>query len=95
MKKIKNFYKVCNPTETNKRTGNVCVNINDVAKFNKDFRFSYNVDGKDYDLILKKEWVRDNLKGLWGRGIRKDGSEYAYNFYVLRINDILMEYEVA
>lgn len=91
----KNFYTVCNPTESNVRTGNVCVNIDDVAKFNKDFRFKYNIDGVNYDFILKKEWVRDNIKGLWGRGERKDGSKYSFNFYVLKINDILNTVDAA
>jgi hypothetical protein len=85
MKKNRQFYTVCNPTVENERTGNVCINISDLTKFDKDFL--YKCDGEE--IILKKEWVRDNLKSIWVKKEDIYGTERRFPIYILKVQDIL------
>ena len=86
------YYHICNPRMENEDTGNVCFNINDLVKFDKDFLFSQPVDGIIYTVVLPKEWVRDHMIPFYA--YRKT-NEYSmksggmYVFYILKIEEIL------
>jgi hypothetical protein len=94
MTKIKHsdYYHICNPREYNENTGNVCFNINDLVKFDKDFLFNQTVDGVMYTIVLPKEWVRDHMIPFYA--YRKT-NEYSiksggmYVFYILKVEEIL------
>ena len=90
MAKQKNFYSVCNPTTVNENTGNLCVNINEVLKQDKDFLYK---DGDD-ETVLNKRWVLDHVKPMYGWRENNDGTKTRFMFYVLQLKDIV-NYEAA
>lgn len=91
MKKSKRtYYTICQPTEKNIATGNACVNINDVAKFDKDFLFEQEVKGVHYSKVIPKEWVLKNVRTLHAVNVNeKTGKCSVFPFYVLKIESIL------
>lgn len=88
--KTKQFYLVSNPTIKNECTGNVCIAIKDLLKFDKDFLFEQEIDGIKYEKVLKKEWVRDNAKFIKSKKEDPKTLKETYRmFYLLKIEDIL------
>lgn len=90
--KHSDYYRICIPREKNKNTGNVCFNINDLAKFDKDFLFSQPVGGIMYTVVLPKEWVREHMIPLYVRRETKKCTIKCggiYTFYVLKVHEIL------
>ena len=79
------YYKISNPLPENEHTGNVCVNINDVLRFDKDFLFLHK--GQEY--IVSKEWVKDNIRTLRFTKENENGTRYLCTIYVVRTEDIL------
>ena len=86
------YYRICIPREENKHTGNVCFNINDLVKFDKDFLFSQPVDGTMYTIVLQKEWVREHMIPFYARcytnkrSIKRSGIRL---FHILKVEEIL------
>lgn len=86
------YYSICTPQEKNVGTGNVCFNVNDLAMFDKDFLFDQEVNGKMYNKVLPKEWVRDHMLPMFAyyksneETGRKGG---VYPFYILKVDEIL------
>ena len=85
------YYRICIPREENKHTGNVCFNINDLVKFDKDFLFSQPVDGTMYTIVLSKEWVREHMIPFYARRRYKHSIKRGeiYIFHVLKVEEIL------
>ena len=85
------YYRICIPREENKHTGNVCFNINDLVKFDKDFLFSQPVDGTMYTIVLSKEWVREHMIPFYARRRYKRSIKRGeiYIFHVLKVEEIL------
>lgn len=85
------YYSINNPTEKNYGTGNVCFDINQLAKFDKDFLFHQVIDGVEYIKVLPKEWVRDHMLPMYGT--RKSNNplipDTKYVFYILKVEEIL------
>lgn len=79
------YYKISNPLPENEHTGNVCVNINDVLRFDKDFLFLH--EGREY--IVSKEWVKDNIKTLRFTKENENGTRYLCTIYVVRTEELL------
>lgn len=89
-KSAKPYYTVCVPTDKNVATGNVCVNLNDVLKHDKDFLFEQEVNGVQYSKVLPKEWVLKNIHVMHATKINEDtGKRTKYPFCVLKIESIL------
>lgn len=89
-KSAKPYYTICVPTNKNVATGNVCVNLNDVLKHDKDFLFEQEVDGIQYSKVLPKEWVLKNMHAMHATKINEDtGKRTVFPFYVLKIESIL------
>lgn len=91
MKKNNTYYTICNPLEKNVGTGNVTFNINDLAKFDKDFLFNQEVDGVKYNKVVSKEWVRDNMKPmyLYTKPNETTGRRSVFPFYILKTQEII------
>ncbi len=91
-KKNAPYYLICTPQKKNVGTGNVCFNVNDLTKFDKDFLFDQEVDGVKYNKVVSKEWVRDHMLPMYAyhkpneETGRKGG---VYPFYVLKIQEII------
>lgn len=85
------YYSINQPTEKNYGTGNVCFDINQLAKFDKDFLFHQTIDNVEYIKVLPKEWVRDHMLPMYGT--RKSNNplipDTKYMFYILKIEEIL------
>lgn len=90
--KHSDYYHICNPLDRNSGTGNVCFNINDLTKFDKDFLFDQEVNSVRYTIVLPKEWVRDHMLPMY---VQRRVNEYTnrvgniYVFYILKIEEIL------
>lgn len=85
------YYSISHPTEKNYNTGNVCFDINQLAKFDKDFLFHQVVDGVEYIKVLPKEWVRDHMLPMCGTH-KSDNPlipDTKYVFYILKVEEIL------
>lgn len=81
------YYVVSNPTLKNIHTGNVCVSITELLKFDKDFLFDQMIGDKRYTIVLTKEWVRDNATFVRKKA---DTLKNTYKcFYLLSIKDII------
>ena len=93
MRKTKNatYYTICNPLEKNVGTGNVTFNINDLAKFDKDFLFDQEVDGVTYNKVVSKEWVRDHMLPMYCSKKSNDlgARPKTVVFYVLKVEEII------
>lgn len=85
------YYTISHPLERNLGTGNVCFNINQLAKFDKDFLFHQTIDGVEYIKVLPKEWVRDHMLPMYGtRKSHNPLFSYSkYVFYILKVEEIL------
>lgn len=89
-KSAKKYYKICKPLDKNVETGNVCINFNDIIKFDKDFEFDQEIDGVQYHKILPKEWVLNNMKVMHMTRINEEtGTRKIIPFYVLKVDSIL------
>ena len=90
-KKNAPYYTICNPLERNVGTGNVTFNINDLAKFDKDFLFDQEVDGVTYNKVVSKEWVRDHMLPMYSytKPNEVTRKRSVFPFYVLKINEII------
>jgi hypothetical protein len=83
------YYKVCTPHERNVGSGNFCINLNELANYDKDFIFDQNVDGVQYNKVLSKHWVKDNLHTMYKRVVDEEtGKERNIPFCVIRLEDI-------
>lgn len=85
MNNVTKYYKISNALPENEHTGNVCVNLNDVLRYDKDFIFLY--EGKEY--IVTKDWVKNNINTINFMKEREDGTKYRCMIYVLKVQDIL------
>lgn len=93
-KSERKYYNISSPTLKNSKTGNVCVSITDVTKFNKDFLFNQEVDNIHYEFVIPKEWVVKHMK-LFVKKHRYENpkdDKFSY-FYMLKISDILKFYD--
>lgn len=90
MKKTVDFYAICTPLERNKHTGNVCVNMSELSRFDRDFIFDQTVHGVKYNKILPKEWVRDHVFSMTCRKKNEiTGKTRFITFYALKTDAIL------
>lgn len=86
------YYRIYNQSDKNRDSGNVCFNINDLTKFDKDFLFDQEVNGVKYTIVLSKEWVRAHMLPIY---VQRKFTECAnrmgnvYVFYILKIEEIL------
>lgn len=88
------YYNISSPTIKNSRTGNVCVSIRDVKKFDKDFLFIQEVDNIHYEIVLPKEWVVKHMRLFVKRHRYENPKDDKFSyFYMLKISDILKYYE--
>ena len=86
------YYAISIPLDRNAGTGNVCFNINDLVKFDRDFLFEQEVDGVKYSKVLEKEWVRDHMLPICvhRKADEKTGKPGPIiNFYILKVEEIL------
>lgn len=83
------YYKLCTPREKNKNTGNISVNINDLANFDKDFLFDQIVNGEHIVKVINKQYVREHLITLYVKKERTNGTTYRVPFYAITVADIL------
>lgn len=93
-KSERKYYNIYSPTLKNSKTGNVCVSITAVTKFNKDFLFNQEVDNIHYEFVIPKEWVVKHMK-LFVKKHRYENpkdDKFSY-FYMLKISDILNFYD--
>ena len=87
------YYSISIPLDRNANTGNVCFNIHDLAKFDRDFLFEQEVDGVMYSKVIEKEWVRDHMIPMCVRR-KSDNPDKGkpgtlINFYILKVEEIL------
>lgn len=93
-KSERKYYNISSPTEKNSRTGNVCVSISDVTKFDKDFLFNQEVDDIHYEIILPKEWIIKHMRMFIKKHRYENPKDDKFSyFYMLKISDILNYYE--
>lgn len=60
--KTKNYYFIWHPTDVNINTGNACVRLDHVLKFDKNFLFQYVGDNnKMKNILISKRHVIDNI----------------------------------
>lgn len=86
------YYHICNPLDRNANSGNVCFNINDLTKFDKDFLFDQEVNGVRYTIVLPKEWVRVHMLPMYTTRRTNSFSNKmgnVYVFYILKVEEIL------
>lgn len=88
-KKNFKYYRVCTPNERNVGSGNFCINLTELAKYDKDFIFDQNVEGVQYNKVLSKEWVKDNLHTMYKHVVDEEtGKTRTIPFYAIRLEDI-------
>ena len=85
------YYRIYNQSDKNRDSGNVCFNINDLTKFDKDFLFHQIIDGVEYIKVLPKEWVRDHMLPMYGtrKSYNPLTPDTKYVFYILKVEEIL------
>ena len=85
------YYAINHPLEKNLGTGNVCFDINQLARFDKDFLFHQTIDDVEYIKVLPKEWVRDHMLPMYGtrKSTHPLTPDTKYVFYILKVEEIL------
>ena len=85
------YYAINHPLEKNLGTGNVCFDINQLAKFDKDFLFHQTINDVEYIKVLPKEWVRDHMLPMFAtrKAETPYGTDTKYVFYILKVEEIL------
>lgn len=88
--KTKEYYLISHPLRRNITTGNACVRINDVAKYDKNFIFQYlDNDYKLKTIMIGRRQVCDHLFPCKKNVVDDDGNVINKKyFYMIKIEDI-------
>ena len=90
MKKQKKYYLINTPRTENKHTGNFCISISALQKFDRDFLFNQTINNRTISKVIPKEYVKDHI--FWLHTNKEDivtGEKFKFYFPVISYNDIM------
>lgn len=89
MRKNKKLYTICKPTKSNEKSGNFCISLHDIMKFDKDFLFEQTINNKKISKIISKEYVKDNMKMYYCTKYDEYGNRTCFPFAMISLDAIL------